>query len=301
MDIQPGYIKLHQNGSLQQRTDLAKKQLTQCTLCPHECGVNRTINLGFCKATDKALVSSYGPHFGEEPELVGVNGSGTIFFGYCNMRCVFCQNFELSFGGEGDLISNESLANILTSLQNDYHCHNINFVSPTHFVPNILEALVIAVDKGLRIPLVYNCGGYEKLETLQLLDGIIDIYMPDFKYIFNEKGIKYSNVKDYATQVKHSLIEMNRQVGGLKVDDRGIAYGGLIIRHLMMPGGLEETKLILEFMSNELSKDCLVNIMDQYYPTHQAHKYTEINEKVKEQDWEEALSYAAKLGLRTVL
>jgi len=217
------------------------------------------------------------------------------------MRCVFCQNFELSFGGEGDLISNESLAIIMTSLQNDFHCHNINFVSPTLFVPHILEAIVIAVEKGLKIPLVYNCGGYEKLETLQLLDGIIDVYMPDFKFILDEKGIKYSNVKDYPSHVKQSLIEMDRQVDGLKVDDRGIAYKGLIIRHLMMPGGLEETKLILEFIANELSKDCLVNIMDQYYPSHQAHKYKEINQEIKEQDWEKALSYATKLGLRTVL
>ena len=301
MDFQPGYIKLHQTGSLQQRANLAKKHIIKCTLCPHECEVNRTKNLGFCKATDQALVSNYGPHFGEEPELVGINGSGTIFFGYCNMRCVFCQNFELSFGGEGDLISNESLAQIMTSLQNNFHCHNINFVSPTLFVPHILEAIVIAVEKGLKIPLVYNCGGYEKLETLQLLDGIIDVYMPDFKFILDEKGIKYSNVKDYPSHVKQSLIEMDRQVGGLKLDHRGIANKGLIIRHLMMPGGLEETKLILEFIANELSKDCLVNIMDQYYPSHQAHKYKEINQEIKEQDWEKALSYATKLGLRTVL
>ena len=301
MAFQPNYIKLFRDNSLRKKADLAKKHLEQCCLCPHQCGVNRTIETGFCKASDKALVSSFGPHFGEEAELVGINGSGTIFFGYCNMRCVFCQNFDLSFDGEGDLISDEKLADIMIELQNKYHCHNINFVSPTHFIPNILAALIIAVNKGLSIPLVYNCGGYEKVEILKLLNGVIDIYMPDFKYNLQERGQKYSLAADYPTHVKQSLIEMDRQVGGLKVDDDGIACKGLIIRHLMMPGGLEETKQILDFISTELSKDCLVNIMDQYYPTHQAHKYKELTQRVTEEEWEKAIAYADKLGLRTGL
>lgn len=301
MNKQPGYIKLYQDGTLHQRADLAKIHLEKCILCPHECGVNRKLKPGFCQAPDKAIISSFGPHFGEEAELVGDNGSGTIFFGYCNLRCVFCQNFELSFGGEGEFISDESLAGIMIRLQNDYHCHNINLVSPTHFVPNVLAALVLAAEQGLQIPLVYNCGGYEKLETLKLLEGVVDIYMPDFKYNVEERGRRYSNVKDYPTQVKQSLEEMDRQVGGLKVDERGIAYRGLIIRHLMMPGGLAETKQILEFIAKELSKDCLVNIMDQYYPAHQADKYEELNQRVKKQDWDQAIAYARKMGLRLSL
>lgn len=301
MNIQPSYIKLFKDGTLEKKAQIAQKHFEQCCLCPHECRVNRTVETGFCKASDKALVSSFGPHFGEESVLVGFNGSGTVFFGYCNMRCVFCQNADLSFYGEGDLISNEELANIMIELQTKFRCHNINFVSPTHFVPNILAALLIAVEKGLNLPLVYNCGGYEKVDILRLLDGVVDIYMPDFKYIHEEQGRKLSNVKDYSTHVKQSLIEMDRQKGGLKVTDQGIAYSGLIIRHLMMPGGLDETKQILNFISKNLSKDCLVNIMDQYYPAHQAHKYEELNQRVTNEDWEEAVAYADKLGLNTVL
>ncbi|MFA5881609.1 MAG: radical SAM protein [Eubacteriales bacterium] len=298
MEYESSYIKLFQEGFLKEKADTARKHLEKCALCPHECGVNRKEKPGFCKASDKVLVSSYGPHFGEEAELVGTGGSGTIFFGYCNLRCVFCQNYELSFGGEGELISNESLAEIMLKLQDYYKCHNINLVTPTHFVPNILEALYFAAAKGLKIPLVYNCGGYERLETLRLLEGVIDIYMPDFKYNLEERGRKYSGVKDYPEHVKQSLKEMHRQVGGLKVDRRGIAYKGLIIRHLMMPGGLVETKEILDFIAKELCPDCLVNIMDQYYPAHRAHEYVELNQRVSGKDWKEAVAYAKKLGLR---
>ncbi|MDK2934305.1 MAG: putative pyruvate formate lyase activating enzyme [Clostridiales bacterium] len=270
----------------------------KCNLCPHECGINRKEKLGFCRASDKVLVASYGPHFGEETPLVGRNGSGTIFFGYCNMRCVFCQNCELSFGGEGEIIPNEDLAQIMLTLQNHYRCHNINFVTPTHFVPNILEALSIAAEKGLHLPLVYNCGGYEKLETLILLDGIIDIYMPDFKYHLAERGEKYSKVKHYPQKVKSALKEMDRQVGGLKTDKNGIAYRGLLIRHLMMPGGLEDTKKILKFIKEALSPDCLVNLMQQYYPAHQAFKYEELAKRLEPQEYKEAFIFAEELGLR---
>ncbi len=301
MDYKPNYINLFYNGSLKERAILAKNHLKQCCLCPHECSIDRTRETGFCKASDKAIVASFGPHFGEETELVGTNGSGTIFFGYCNLRCVFCQNYELSFGGEGEVTSDENLAEIMIKLQDKYRCHNINFVSPTHFVANILNALLLAVEKGLRIPLVYNCGGYEKADIIELLNGVIDIYMPDFKYDAEGKGQKYSLVKDYPAQVKKSLIKMDRQVGGIKVDNKGIAYRGLFIRHLMMPGGLDETKKILDFISGELSPDCLVNIMDQYYPAHQAHRYTELNQRVTKEAWQEAMSYAKKLGLRTVM
>ena len=223
-NIKPGYVNLLENGQLHKKVKQAKRHLTECNLCPHDCCVNRFEKLGFCRAADRALVASYGHHFGEEAPLVGKNGSGTIFFGYCNMRCVFCQNCELSFGGEGEVISNEELAQIMLVIQNRYNCHNINLVTPTHFVPNILEALYIAAQKGLKLPLVYNCGGYEKIETLRILEGVIDIYMPDFKYLSVERGRKYSGVKDYPQKVKIALKEMDRQVGGLKIDERGIAF-----------------------------------------------------------------------------
>lgn len=296
----PGYLALLENGELKRRVEEAKKHLTECNLCPHGCGVNRRETVGFCRSHDKAVVASYGPHFGEEPPLVGWNGSGTIFFGYCNMRCVFCQNCELSHGGEGEVVSNEMLAEIMLVIQNHYRCHNINLVTPTHFVPNILEALYIAAQKGLKLPLVYNCGGYEMVETLKLLDGVVDIYMPDFKYSIEERGVKYSEVRDYPKYVKSALKEMDRQVGGLKLDERGVAYKGLLIRHLVMPGGLEDTKEILRFIKEELSSDCAVNLMDQYYPHYKAYKYKEIARRLSPEEYKEAWLYAKELGLRLI-
>lgn len=295
---QPRYLDLLANGELGKRVKEAKKHLTECNLCPHECSANRQKELGFCRGSDKVVVSSYGPHFGEEKVLVGRNGSGTIFFGYCNMRCVFCQNCELSFGGEGEIVSNEDLAKMMLNIQNYYRCHNINLVTPTHFVPHILEALFLAAERGLELPLVYNCGGYERLETLHLLDGVIDIYMPDFKYHFIERGIKYSKIKDYPEKVKAALKEMDRQVGGLQTDKRGIAYRGLLIRHLVMPGGLEDTKEVLKFIKNELSPDCLVNLMDQYYSANLAFKYEELTRRITREEFREACSFAQALGLR---
>jgi putative pyruvate formate lyase activating enzyme len=298
--MESGYVKFLKNHQLEQRVLRAKEHLLKCNLCPHQCGVNRLEKLGFCRAPDKAVIASYGPHYGEEPPLVGHNGSGTIFFGYCNMRCVFCQNCELSFGGEGQIITNETLAEIMLLLQNHYRCHNINLVTPTHFVPNILDAVFMAAQKGLSLPLVYNCGGYENLETLALLDGVVDIYMPDFKYHLAERGSRYSKVKDYPEKVKLALKEMDHQVGGLKVNKDGIAYRGLIIRHLMMPGGLEESKEVLKYIKQELSPDCVVNLMDQYYPAHQASRYFEISQRLSKQDYNEALAFAQRLGLNLV-
>jgi len=297
-ESEPSYLGLVQNGELNRRVHEANKHLTECNLCPHECSVNRQEKLGFCRASDKVVVASYGPHFGEEEPLVGQNGSGTIFFGYCNMHCVFCQNCELSFGGEGEIITNQDLAEIMLKLQTTYHCHNINLVTPTHFVPNILEALLIAAQNGLKLPLVYNCGGYERMETLHMLEGVIDIYMPDFKYHLTDRAVKYSQVKDYPEKVKAALKEMHRQVGGLKTDQQGIAYRGLIIRHLMMPSGLEDTKGILRFIKAELSPDCLVNLMDQYRPAHQAFKYEELSRRLSSREFREAVTLAETLGLR---
>lgn len=296
--FKPIYVKSLEDGLLFDKVNEAKKHLTRCCLCPRECGVNRTTNIGFCRAPAEAIVSSVGPHFGEEHVLVGSRGSGTIFFGFCNMRCVYCQNYELSFEGRGKIVSNKELADMMLLVQNHYKCHNINLVTPTHFVPNIIEALYIAAQKGLNLPIVYNCGGYESVETLKILDGIIDIYMPDFKYISSEKAKKYSQAPDYPEKVKLALKEMDRQVGGLKLDEKGIAYRGLLIRHLMLPGCLDETKTILEFIKQELSQDCLVNLMKQYYPTHRAFEYDELRRRVSFHEYQEAYAYAQKLGLR---
>ncbi len=296
----PGYIDMFLKGELEKRVKKAKAILTRCNLCPHECGVNRRESTGFCRASDKLIVSSYGPHYGEEDFLVGSNGSGTVFFGFCNMRCVFCQNCELSFGGEGKIVTNKTLSNIIIEIQNKYKCHNLNLVTPTHFVPNILEALFMAIKNGFQLPVVYNCGGYEKLDTLNLLDGIIDIYMPDFKYNISEKGEKYSGIKEYSSSVKKALMEMDRQVGGLELNEEGIAYRGLIIRHLMLPGGLEDTKEILKFIKEKLSSNCIVNLMDQYHPAHKAYKYKELTRRLPFKEYEEAVSFAQKLDINLV-
>lgn len=293
-----GYVKLHADGRLQEKVIKAREHLTECYLCPHECGISRAEESGFCRARDKIILSSYGPHFGEENVLVGRNGSGTIFFGYCNLRCVFCQNYELSYYGEGKLISSEKLAEIMLVLQNNYKCHNINLVTPTHFVSNILEAVLLAVRKGLTLPLVYNCGGYERQETLALLEDVINIYMPDFKYCSSEYGQKYSHVENYPEVAKKALLEMDRQVGGLKIDRNGLAYQGLLIRHLQLPGGLEDTKDILRFIKNELSPGCLVNLMPQYRPAHKAFEYEEISNRLSSGEYREAVQFAEELNLR---
>ena len=237
---------------------------------------------------------------GEERVLVGQRGSGTLFFGYCNLSCVYCQNYQLSAHGEGDVISNERLAHMMLELQNDYGCHNINFVTPTHFAPNILEAVYIATQSGLKLPIVYNCGGYECVETLKLLEGVIDIYMPDFKYSSTEYGRRYSKVVDYPKRAKEALKEMDRQVGGLKTDSMNVAYRGLLIRHLMLPGGLEDTKGVLDFIKEELSSDVLVNLMAQYYPSHKAYEYEEIAMRLDMMEHNEAYDYGEGLGLRLI-
>lgn len=300
MFLKANYIKSLQNGDLCKKVKEAQKHLTHCNLCPHKCGVNRTKEVGICQAGHQAIVSSYGPHLGEERVLVGDKGSGTIFFGYCNMRCVFCQNYEISVYGRGDLVSNETLANMMLSLQNNYGCHNINLVTPTHYVANILEAICLAAKKGLELPIVYNCGGYESIDTLEILEGVIDIYMPDFKYNSTELGQRYSKVSDYPKMAKKALIEMDKQVGGLKTDHRNIAYKGLLIRHLILPGGLEDTKKILEFIKEELSPDVMVNLMDQYYPSYKAFEYKQISKKLDFMEYKQAYSYGEKLGLRLV-
>lgn len=300
MDYRPGYLKLLEDGILGERVRKSKEDLSNCNLCPHKCGVDRKKEKGICQAKDQAIVSSFGPHLGEERVLVGSRGSGTVFFAYCNMKCVFCQNYELSAYGQGDVVSNERLAHIFLTIQNTYKCHNINLVTPTHFVANIIEAIYLAAKEGLKLPIVYNCGGYESLETLRLLEGIVDIYMPDFKYSDRELGRLYSKLIDYPKHAKSALKEMDRQVGGLKTNKNAIAYRGLLIRHLVLPGHPENTKGVLRFIKENLSADVLVNIMEQYYPAYKAFHYDKINKRLGHQEYREAYGYGKALGLNLV-
>jgi putative pyruvate formate lyase activating enzyme len=262
---EPSYCTLAQQGILHERVEEAEVILSSCTLCPRHCHIDRrTEERGFCRAGSRPRVSSYGPHFGEEPPLVGRSGSGTIFFSYCTMRCVYCQNFEISQHATGTDISCEQLAAMMIDLQ-DAGCHNVNLVTPTHFVPQIIRAVEIAAARGLAIPLVYNTGGYDTVDTLRLLEGVVDIYMPDAKYGRNEHAIAMSQAPGYVEAMKASLVEMHRQVGDLHIKD-GLAVRGLIIRHLVLPENLADTEIVMEFIATDVSRDSYVNIMDQYLP-----------------------------------
>ena len=272
--------------------------LAQCHLCGRGCGVNRLGGeSGQCRTTDKALVSSFGPHFGEEAPLVGRHGSGTIFFAYCNLHCVYCQNYSISQHGEGSAVDNQELAGMMLSLQAK-GCHNINLVSPTHVVPFILEALEIAASKGLELPLVYNTGGYDSMAALQLLDGIVDIYMPDMKYAAAKAGEKYSGVKRYPQVNRTAVKEMHRQVGDLQVDDSGVATRGLLVRHLVLPHRLAGTEGVVRFLAEEISKNTYLNVMAQYHPCHRAFNYGELSRPVTGEEFSEAIELAQHYGLK---
>ncbi len=275
-----------------------KKLLENCTLCPNNCKINRTeLEKGKCGIRLFAKVASYAPHFGEEQVLRGYNGSGTIFFSGCNLSCVYCQNYDISTNPDnGDEVTSEKLAEIMLYLQ-DKGCHNINFVSPTHVAPQIVEAVFIAKDKGLNIPLVYNTGGYDSLELIELLDGIIDIYMPDFKYGDNETAFKYSGVKNYFSNIKRILKEMHRQVGDLVTDAEGIASRGLLVRHLVLPNNIANTREVLRFLSEEISENTHVNIMEQYYPCYKAYNYPELDRRITDNEYITAISLAKEYGL----
>ncbi len=291
------YIALHENGELEKGIERAYRILEKCSLCPRKCGVNRLKGeKGFCQVGRLPQVSSSGPHFGEEPPLVGRTGSGTIFFTHCNMACSFCQNFPISQLGEGEEISEEALAQQMLELQR-LGCANINFVTPTHFVPQILKGLSFAIINGLNIPLVYNCGGYESVDTLMILDGVIDIYMPDAKYADGKVSKKLSSAPGYPDVMKRALLEMHRQVGDLIIDG-GIAVRGLLIRHLVLPGGLAGTEEIMRFIAKDLSKDTYVNIMDQYHPEYLARNHPEINRRITHDEYREAIKIALREGLR---
>ncbi len=272
-------------------------RLEECCLCPRHCGVNRRAGeSGKCHITRQVLVSSYGPHFGEEAPLVGRHGSGTIFFTYCNLRCVFCQNYTISQLGEGSEVNREELARMMLSLQ-ARGCHSINLVTPTHVVPYILDALELAVGMGLYLPLVYNSGGYDAVDTLKLLDGIVDIYMPDLKYADEKTAERLSGIKDYPSVNKVAIREMHRQVGDLWLDEQGIAQRGLLVRHLVLPNRLAGTEEVVRFLAREVSPNTYLNIMAQYHPCHKAFDVPLLARPVNKQEVCEAIDLAHRQGL----
>ncbi len=284
-------------AKLERRGRQLRKVLEDCTVCAHECHVNRTRGeYGVCRTYDDIVVSSSGPHYGEEPPLVGSRGSGTIFLTSCNLKCQYCQNSDISQMRRGRRISTSELAHMMLSLQ-EIGCHNINFVTPSHVVPQIVEAVAEAASRGLTIPLVYNCGGYESLATIRQLDGIIDIYMPDIKYSDNSNARKYSGSPEYWDVVRPVIKEMHRQVGDLTIDERGLARRGLLIRHLVLPQRIAGTQKVLDFVSSEISPDSYINIMDQYRPMYRAYRHPSLNRPVTVSEYSEALAYASSVGL----
>jgi putative pyruvate formate lyase activating enzyme len=297
-DFEPRYLKLHRSGELKKRGEQLWKVMEECHLCPRECGVNRLAGEeGFCGGTSQLEIASFHPHFGEERPLVGEGGSGTIFFTNCGLRCVFCCNWEISQGGEGSPRSLDDFAEMMIALQKK-GCHNINIVTPTHYSPHILLALDIAATKGLRLPLVYNTCGWERLEILKLLDGVVDIYLPDFKYWDGKMAAKYSSeAETYPEITKAALIEMHRQVGVAKPAKDGLMYRGLMIRHLVMPNRVGGTKQIIEWIAENLPRDTYVNIMSQYRPLYKAFDYPEISRRLKKEEYNEAVKWAKEAGL----
>ncbi len=295
--MEPSYLKLFGEGELSGRMEKAIALMASCRLCPRECEVNRLEGeLGYCETGRKARVSSYNAHFGEESPLVGRHGSGTIFVSSCNLLCSFCQNFEISHLKEGVEVEPEHIAAMMLQLS-ERGCHNINFVTPTHVVPQLLEALILAVEQGLKIPLVYNSGGYDKVETLELLDGVFDIYMPDFKFWDGKWAERYCEAPDYPEVAMRALKEMHRQVGDLIIDDQGLANRGLLVRHLVMPDNIAGSEKVFEFLVREISANTYVNVMDQYRPCGEAHQDEHINRRLSSQEFRDTTEMARKAGL----
>ena len=295
--FEAAYIKSFEKGLLQKKIQAAYKILNSCTLCPRQCRINRMSGeTGSCKTAKQAWVSSYNPHFGEEAPLVGTHGSGTIFFTHCNLMCLFCQNFDISHEGYGREVSDKQLAAMMVALQQQ-GCHNINFVTPSHVVPQILSALAIAIQQGLSVPLVYNSGGYDLPATLRLLEGVFDIYMPDFKFWDAQVAETACQAKDYPQIARRALREMHRQVGDLKIDENGIAQKGLLIRHLVLPGGLAGTREIMRFIAREISTNSYVNIMSQYRPCGRAAEIKGFSSLLSKVDFQTALREAAAEGI----
>jgi putative pyruvate formate lyase activating enzyme len=293
------YIELHASGELRERAGRGLQLLAgSCLVCPRLCTVDRLADrAGLCRVGRQAVVASYFPHFGEEDCLRGRRGSGTIFFSGCNLRCVFCQNHDISWQLQGERVSPERLAAMMLELQG-IGCHNINWVTPEHVVPQILEALPLAVDGGLRLPIVYNTSAYDSRESLELMDGVVDVYMPDFKLWSSDRARRYLAKRDYAEVARDSVREMHRQVGDLVLGDDGLARRGLIVRHLVMPGLLDETVAILRFIAEELGPGTYVNVMAQYYPSGRTGEFPEIDRHLYRSEFEGALELADELGLR---
>jgi putative pyruvate formate lyase activating enzyme len=292
----PIYIKLLHSGELAQRVKIAYDHLADCDLCGWECRIDRRKRTGACKTGMEAVVASYGPHHGEEDPLRGWGGSGTIFFSWCNLRCQFCQNSDISQMGHGRMLSVEQLAIIMLELQ-EQGCHNINFVSPSHVVAQVLAATLIAAEAGLHLPLVYNTGGYDSLAALELLDGVVDIYMPDMKYADERIAKKYSKVPDYPQINQQAVKEMHRQVGDLVLDQDGIAQRGLLVRHLVMPDDFAGTRKVARFLAQEISIDTYINVMGQYRPSYKADRYPELNRSPTRQELEDARQAVQDAGL----
>lgn len=299
----PAYIKLVENGfwRLKEKLDRALDSLKDCRVCPRNCGVNRYEEIGVCRVRRYAIVSSAFPHFGEEKPLRGWRGSGTIFFAYCNLRCVFCQNFSISWKGEDSIpMTGQQIAEIMIRLQ-EIGCHNINLVTPEHVVPQVVEAIYYAVQRGLRIPIVYNTSSYDSEESIQIMKDIVDIYMPDFKLWDPEKSWKYLGVRDYPDVARKIIKLMHEQVGDLVIDENGLALRGILLRHLVMPGCLEDTREIMNFVANYISPDTFVNIMEQYYPAGlvaiKQKNYPELSRRIKREEYFLALKYARDAGL----
>ena len=297
-DYVPAYVGLSAGGLLKERVKTAFQHLKDCDLCARYCHVNRIQSLKgvICRTGERAVVHSYGAHHGEEDPLRGWKGSGTIFFSWCSLRCVFCQNWDISQKGIGQPVTPGQLAAMMLELQAQ-GCHNINFVTPSHVVAQIIAAVEIAAGHGLRLPLVYNTGGYDSVEALRLLDGIIDIYMPDMKYGDSQLAHKYSKVSDYVEFNRAAVQEMHRQVGDLVIDARGIAQRGLLLRHLVLPNNISGTEQVLAFIRDELSTDTYLNLMDQYHPCYRAGDYPAVKRPLSSAEYDAALQIAARFGL----
>jgi putative pyruvate formate lyase activating enzyme len=296
--FEPAYLKLHRSGELKKRGEELWEIMRSCKLCPRMCRVNKLAReKGFCQGSSQLEISSYHPHFGEERPLVGKGGSGTIFLTNCGLRCVFCINWEISQGGQGEERSIEEMVEMMLHLQK-IGCHNINVVTPTHYSPHIVLAVDIAAGRGLRLPLVYNTCGWERLEILKKLDGIVDIYLPDFKYSDGRMAAKYSSsAESYPEVTQAALLEMHRQVGVAKPANDGLMYRGLMIRHLVMPNGVSGTKEVIEWIAQNLPKDTYINIMSQYMPLYKAFEYPEISRRISRTEYEEAIGWAKEAGL----
>jgi len=293
----PAYLALDTSGELARRAEEARLGLRECRQCGHRCRGDRTSGVtGVCGAGVEAVVASCGPHFGEEPVLVGEEGSGTVFFSHCNLNCVFCQNYDISHLAEGTPVSDERLAHLFLRIQ-DLGCHNLNLVTPTHFLAQILNALALAAERGLRIPVVWNCGGFESPEALRLLDGVVDIYMPDAKYQDSGIAERLSGAPTYPEVSRAALREMHRQVGSLLVDPSGLARRGLLVRHLVLPHDLAGTAALARFLAEEISPHTYLNVMPQYRPCFRAKRYQELNRRPTADELSRALEHVRKAGL----